>query len=95
MQIPLPCKLGKPTVIIYVNYFLCIWELNIRGRWRKYSGQKSRIHILMLPICLLISQLDKSSGWPGVQWDELWRCGHTRLHLAQPCISKPQFTPRP
>ena len=24
MQIPLPCKLGKPTVIIYLNYFLCI-----------------------------------------------------------------------
>ena len=38
MQIPLPRKLGKPTVIIYLNYFFCIWELNIRGSLKKYSG---------------------------------------------------------
>lgn len=64
MQIPLPCKLGKPTVIIYVNYFPLHLRIKHKGQLKVF-WPKSRIHILMLPICFLISQLDKSVADPG------------------------------
>ena len=85
--------------IVIIYYLLSIYPLHLRtkykGQFKKVFWPKSRIHTLMLSICLLIYQFDKSSSWPREQWDEIWRCGRTRLHLAWPCVSKWQFTPQP